>query len=86
MKSVVSGALLLSALGLSQAASAADLGRAYTKAPPAPVAFSWTGFYAGVHGGYGWSDPTATFDPGALATGTVPGYVVTGGTGRSRWT
>ncbi|MDF0580288.1 outer membrane protein [Bradyrhizobium yuanmingense] len=81
MKSIVSGTLLVSALCLSHAASAADLGRAYTKAPPAPVAFSWTGFYAGVHGGYGWSDPTATFDPGALATGTVPGYVVTGGTG-----
>ena len=73
MKSVVSGAVLLSAVCLSQGASAADLGRPYTKAPPAPVAFSWTGFYAGVHGGYGWTDPTATFDPGTLATGTIPG-------------
>jgi outer membrane immunogenic protein len=39
------------------AASAADLpARTYTKAPPlmAPAAINWTGFYAGVFGGYGW--------------------------------
>jgi len=37
-------------------ALAADLGRppAYKAAPLAPV-FTWTGFYLGVHGGYGWS-------------------------------
>lgn len=52
----------------SSAASAADIPRpVYKAAPglysPAPV-FSWTGFYAGIHGGYGWSrfsgnDPVA---------------------------
>jgi outer membrane immunogenic protein len=38
------------------AASAADLpARTYTKAPAvAPAAINWTGFYAGVFGGYGW--------------------------------
>jgi outer membrane immunogenic protein len=47
-------------------ASAADLPRpVYKAAPylsPAPV-FSWTGFYVGVHGGYGWNrlDGTGTF-------------------------
>jgi outer membrane immunogenic protein len=80
MKSVVSAALLLSAVCLTRGAEAADLGRPYTKAPPAPVAFNWTGFYAGVHGGYGWSDPTATFDPAAFTTGIIPNYVVTGAT------
>jgi outer membrane immunogenic protein len=60
----VSGALV----AFSSVASAADLPRPVYKAPPAlynpaPV-FSWTGFYAGVHGGYGWSrfsgnDPVA---------------------------
>ena len=41
-------------------------------APPPPVAWSWTGFYIGAHGGYGWGDneftrvavitPLQTFD------------------------
>jgi outer membrane immunogenic protein len=33
-----------------------------TDPPPAPV-FSWTGFYVGANGGYGWNDPTVTFTP-----------------------
>src|SRR5215472_8215803 len=47
-------------VGLATATSAADLGRpapapVYTKAPMiAP--FSWSGFYAGVQAGYGWSN------------------------------
>lgn len=38
-------------------ASAADLTRPVYKAPPMmPPAFSWTGFYIGANGGYGWSN------------------------------
>ena len=61
-------ALLLGAAG---SASAADL---YVPPPvsspiysPAPVV-NWTGFYLGVHGGYGWGSANAEFgsgDPGA---------------------
>jgi outer membrane immunogenic protein len=44
----------------TSAAFAADLGRPYYKAPPPPpvVAPSWTGFYIGVNGGYGWGNRT----------------------------
>jgi len=45
-------------LGTATIASAADLGRpVYKAAPPAPVmAYNWSGFYAGIHGGYGWGE------------------------------
>lgn len=43
-------ALLLSAA----TSAAADL--PVQAAPALPAPFSWTGFYVGAHGGYGWSD------------------------------
>ncbi len=51
--------LAIAALLASTAiASAADLpARTYTKAPPmVSPAYNWSGFYAGVMGGYAWSD------------------------------
>src|SRR5579864_1150836 len=59
------------------AATAADLPArtTYTKAPPPliePVA-SWTGFYIGANGGYGWKDSTASIAPGDPATSFVTG-------------
>jgi outer membrane immunogenic protein len=53
----------------------ADLGtKGPLKAPPplAPV-FSWTGFYVGGHGGYGWSDSQGTSMSGGFGGGQV-GY------------
>ena len=45
-------------LGTAQVASAADMGRPVYKAAPAPVmmGYNWSGFYAGVHGGYAWGE------------------------------
>jgi outer membrane immunogenic protein len=50
-------ASLVGALGLSSAASAADMA---VKAAPMPVAIApgWQGFYLGINGGGGWSDTT----------------------------
>jgi outer membrane immunogenic protein len=80
MKGWMAGVVM--AIGLSAGmAEAADLSRPYVKAPALAPATNWSGFYAGIHGGYGWSDPGASFDPGALATGSVPGYTLTGSTG-----
>jgi outer membrane immunogenic protein len=47
-------------LAASQAASAADLPRKAPVYAPPPPPFSWTGFYIGIHAGYGWSNSTAT--------------------------
>ena len=45
--------LVVAGIGaLSNAALGADLP---TKAPLAPALYNWTGFYAGVSGGYGWN-------------------------------
>jgi outer membrane immunogenic protein len=57
---------------MASAASAADLpARTYTKTPVlASPAYNWTGFYAGVHGGYGWSDEVTV---GITGIGAVTG-------------
>jgi outer membrane immunogenic protein len=68
-------------LGFAQAASAADMPM---KAAPmvAPVAaFSWTGFYVGLNGGYGWGTNSVSFSPSTPAAvvyftgGAVPSSV-----------
>jgi outer membrane immunogenic protein len=48
----------------------------YKAPPPAPV-YSWTGFYVGVNGGYGWGDTSAdvvSSDPASAAFLNQPGF------------
>ena len=63
-------------LSLPFAAQAADLPRPYTKAPDfvAPVYASWSGFYAGINGGYGfgdssWTNPAVNPQPKGVLAG-----------------
>jgi len=61
---VVSAGVIAMSAGVCASAYAADMStKAY--APPAAVAqvYSWTGFYVGVNGGYGWGaqDPLTLF-------------------------
>jgi outer membrane immunogenic protein len=67
-------------LGLAASqAVAADLGRAPAR-PMAPVAVAplWTGFYAGIHGGYGWGDIGGSDLSGGFAGGQL-GYNIQNG-------
>jgi outer membrane immunogenic protein len=69
-------------LGGPMDATAADLAlKMPVKAPVAAVAapiYSWTGWYGGIHGGYGWgnSRPGAAIDPGTVAL--PPSWAING--------
>jgi outer membrane immunogenic protein len=67
MKYLLAGVIGLFALASVDAARAADM--PIKAAPPAP-AYSWTGFYIGVNGGYAWSDPAVTFAGNDITTQT----------------
>jgi outer membrane immunogenic protein len=70
----------VSSVALAGVASAADLpARMPTKAPVAPVAATWTGFYLGINGGAVWH--RAEFDGVDAVSGTYSGTAEpTGGT------
>jgi len=56
MKKFWLGATALVAISIAAPASAADLGRPYTKAAPMMAAmYDWSGLYVGLNGGGGWS-------------------------------
>jgi outer membrane immunogenic protein len=78
----------LTAVAFTQIASAADLPRkAPVYVPPFTPAFSWSGFYVGINGGYGWGKHDVSFNPGSpdadsyFIGGAVPGAVGTSPTG-----
>jgi len=55
------------ALGFSGIAQAADLAsKGYMKPTFAQLASNWSGFYAGLHAGYGWGDAPTTVTPDAV--------------------
>ena len=61
---ILAGVVLLAMIG---SASAADMGRRAampTKAPAYAPVYNWTGFYAGINGGYAWGDSNFTGVPG----------------------
>ena len=65
-------------------ANAADMYRGSDMGGPAYVAVNWSGLYAGVNGGYGWSnrddnlDPTGGFGGGQIGFNLQRGPIVVG--------
>src|SRR5215510_4718253 len=78
LKLIGAAVAALSFATMSFSAQAADIPRPYYKAPNAVVAYyNWTGFYAGIYGGYGWG----TSDWSAVATASnKPKGALFGGT------
>ena len=85
MKKILLTTTALIALGIAPAAAADLAARPYTKAPPMAVAaYNWSGFYAGVNGGWGssrnrWDETSTavTFSEGShdATGGTVGGQI-----------
>ena len=78
------GIATLALLAVPFAAKAADMPlRNYYKAPPRSVVsyYNWTGFYAGVNGGYSWGD----LDLGSAARFVAPKGWMAGGTVGYNW-
>jgi outer membrane immunogenic protein len=83
MKRILLAATMLATAALLQPATAADLGRPVTKAPPlvAPPPFTWSGVYIGAHLGWTWGekDWNQTFSsfgfPLDVASADVDGFL-----------
>ena len=73
MKKVLLTTVGLVALGMTPALAADLPARAYTKAPAVAPLPTWTGFYIGAMGGYGWENTNNNGMNGGLAGGTL-GY------------
>ncbi len=82
MKRLLIAAMSATALaGGMGAATAADMGAPYYRAPPMVPIFSWTGFYAGANVGGAWSSNNALWSPlpSSAAFGIFPIAGDTGG-------
>ncbi|MGP0090781.1 MAG: outer membrane protein [Xanthobacteraceae bacterium] len=74
MKKLLLSSSVLVALGVAGSAMAADL-PVYTKAPPPPPGYDWSGLYVGGHIGGGWGSNDFS-DPGLGVVGTLLGVPV----------
>ena len=74
LKLIGAGIAALSFVASSFSAQAADIPRPVYKAPHAVVAYyNWTGFYAGINGGYGWG--TSNWDVAGISNKPKGGLV-----------
>jgi outer membrane immunogenic protein len=64
MKRFLLGAIALVAIGAAPALAADLPAPVYTKAPPPPLVYDWTGFYAGANLGYSWGQWDASSNQG----------------------
>lgn len=74
-------AACVAVLALAQPSLAADMSRPIYKAPAAPyyvAPFSWTGFYVGINGGYGWGKADVSNAAGSFTTDNQHGWLVGG--------
>lgn len=79
-RAAVGAFVALAVAGFAGSVAAADLPTKYPVKAPAPGAFyDWTGFYVGLHGGYGWgssSTSIAALEPTVIGpaqqNGTLP--------------
>src|SRR3982751_5247634 len=55
--------ILASVLVFTAVVAAPGLAADMPRKAPAPMLFSWAGWYVGVNGGYGWADPSALITP-----------------------
>ena len=60
-------------LALAHSASAADLSMPPIYKAPPPAYFSWTGWYVGANGGYGWGQTSHTATTGVTGIPGLPG-------------
>lgn len=74
------GAGLMTA-AMASPSSAADLPRPVYKAPVYVAGFSWTGFYVGINGGYGWGKSSWTNATAATGDFNIKGPLVGGTVG-----
>jgi outer membrane immunogenic protein len=79
MKAFCIAGAALAALVASPATAADMPVKAAIHKTPALAPLSWTGFYVGGNGGYGWGDRTANLNPGDFTAG-VATSAVAGGT------